>query len=405
MMVKALAASILAIVYMVPSDREMIQRADEIFAGVAIRSRAEVTPAGGIVTISDIRVDRPLKGNVCAGDVVAIREFGGRVGDAAAYSPGTPVYRDGNRYLVFAEMNEDGERRTWGVGLGQFEFHDTPSGRDILVRSGISGFSAANLGSHVEHARDAEDFMAFIEGGPESYVVAEPRENLDPTADAAFPEYTRGSYLLTALFSDYFRQQSPVVTFLTSSAQPGLDGIAAVDQGVAQWNVSSGGIVKYARGGQDDTAIGGQNPDGKQTILFNDMGTHVGGAAGRAFVRCSGSACVRYSIDGEQFLPMTEVDIVISTFISTQSCLNSVMTHEVGHTLGFRHANKNQAEGVCSPPLDCDTLSVMTAVTLCSYNGQVQAWDQRAVTRVYGPESTPPPPDPVKPARRRAVRR
>jgi hypothetical protein len=392
------ATPLTATTYIVPSDKEMIQRADDIIVGTALSSHAEITPAGSVVTFNELRIERILKGTGRSGETMRIKEFGGQVGSTVSHSPGTPAYVAGSRYLIFTEMDVDGERSTWGVGLGQFEFRHSVRGRQLLVRgSGIGGFDAADLEPHAELARDAAAFLAFVEATVDfkavdaAYFVSE-HAALQPATDAVVSAFTRGSYLLTAGATAFFRHNTPAVAFVTARTQPSTNGPQSVDIANGQWNAASGGTVSFSRGAQDDTALGGQNPDGKQAVLFNDNGTFTSGAAGRAFLNCSGGGCITYMLDGEQFFPMTEVDVVISNSVQVQSCLNSVMTHEVGHTLGFRHADKNQAspEGACAAPLDCDSIAIMTAVTQCGFNGVLQNWDTRAVSAVYG-SGTPPP--------------
>ncbi|HUP50383.1 MAG TPA: hypothetical protein VNA04_16530, partial [Thermoanaerobaculia bacterium] len=65
---------------------------------------------------------------------------------------------------------------------------------------------------------------------------------------------------------------------------------------------------------------------------------------------------------------------------------NSAVTHEVGHTLGFRHADKSRDNNqACTnfASYDCATSAIMTAIVTNGLAGALAAWDQRAVSALY----------------------
>ena len=51
-----------------------------------------------------------------------------------------------------------------------------------------------------------------------------------------------------------------------------------------------------------------------------------------------------YSFGGEDFWHVLEVNVVMNDIAFVQNCFNSVLTHEVGHTLGFRHVESESDE-------------------------------------------------------------
>ncbi len=379
-----------AVTYIVPADREMIQQSDDIVIATGVTSLVERNEQGGIVTRSTLRIEDVLKGERAVGDHLVITERGGLLGDRIQYIPGTPRYQSGERYLVFTEANRNGEPVTFGMGLGQF-FFTTQQGRRLALRADVAGFNQ-NLDSHVEQARDAAGFLEYIRGIVAQNISPEPRYFV-PNVNAQWEpasewriatEATRGSYLLSA-DGNPFRWFTPSTSFVKSGTPVGPDGNASVALSFSQWNGTASNI-SYSDGGQDNTAVAGfTGTDGKDAILFNDPNGEVGaGIAGIGGITSGGSP---YTLDGETFWRMLEVDVVMNDGAFAQSCYDTVMVHEVGHTLGFRHSNQ--------PPSPGDVNSsdaIMNSSVQCSWNGILKQYDLDAAATVYGsgPVCVPP---------------
>jgi hypothetical protein len=384
----AVASPVLAVTYIVPSDAEMIQKSDDIVIATGVSALSERTANGGIVTRYTLRVVETLKGDRVAGTHLVLTELGGVVGEEAWMIPGTPEYEPGERYLVFTSANRDFEPVTFGMSLGQFRFVEQDA-RRLAVRTSIHGYDQ-NFEEHHERARDAQRFVTYIRdtvaqrGGKTEYFVPDAHQRqIAAEWQIAVNAFSRGSYLMR-VSGVGFRWQNPTANWVRSGTQPGTGNAdTAVSVALGQWNGTSSSI-NYTNAGVDNSAVGGiASSDSKNAILYNDPNNEIvdgNGVAGIGGVK-GGS---QYTFEGETFWSVREGDVVIANMSFTQSCLNGVMTHEVGHTLGFRHSNQVPSGMTCGTTAQCTSSAIMNSSVSCGLNGALQAYDNTAAETVYG---------------------
>jgi hypothetical protein len=419
----AAATSLQAITYIVPTDRDLVKRAEAIVIATAVESHSELRDGGRIVTVATMQVERVMKGNV-GGDTVQLAELGGAVEGRVTFVPGSPRYETGKRYLVFLRTNNFGEWMTYGFALGKFEFVSDLRGRELLIRRSpddeIFGLDESDGSLHVEQLRGAPEFVSFVQSRAAS--DAPVREDYfvkrSEVIFASFPEFqpklTAFVPRALATATDYMldcggrpcKWPSPSAPFYhCCSAQTGgtgLDGPSGSSNAMAAWNSVSGAGIHYTLTGPDPSpspipnGLGGA-PDHKNDIIFNNPhGVVTGGAVAVGGISAASSSQSAPYFDTE------EVDVEtgnnLPSFVN-QALYTQILTHELGHTLGFRHAdgtsNGNSPPPACQSPSPCAAIgqAIMASVLPTPNSiGSLSQWDTDAAQTVYGsgPVCTPP---------------
>jgi hypothetical protein len=353
-------SSALAVTYIVPTDRDLVMRSEAIVDATAVASHSQYTADGRIVTVITLAVEESFKGAIEARSSIDLIEPGGFAGDRGTIIPGSPRYADGKRYMVFLRRTSDGWA-TYGFGLGKFEWIDDAYGDQFLTRGGgaegLFGWDELTSLPHVETLRDRTAFQSFVRS-----LVANPGAPV------------REDYFVApaGVAAEAFQ---PLIPDSEVSVPGGLDGVGAMTAGTSNWTGAGFG-VHYNVGASNANATGGlSHADGINAVLFNDPSGIVpnGVAALGGQTAESGGGII------------TEVDVVVSKNFSTnQATFNGLMTHEMGHTLGFRHSDKTADDsGPCVSPSPCSTTAIMNSSI--AFNLQtLQQWDLDAVRTVYG---------------------
>jgi len=382
--------------FIVPTDRKLIEASKAIVIATAVSTYPIHTRDGVIDTVIQLRIDEVIKGDLRADVPLEIVEGGGFLDGRLEIVPEAPKYRVGERALIFLDTNKRGEYSTYGMVLGKFNFVRDLHGERLLVRGAddeeIFGWDAAGS-RHVEKLRMEEGFLAFVRttvcqatNDNDNYIAQDAQ--LAPSrkirSAATSQAFHAADYQDIAFGSGGcetgcgirwkdifdFPSGSGSVAFQVLGSQTGIaDALGGIDRAMAAWNNDPRSNVNYFRGG---SALG--------VIHLDDSADVPAGAVG--YTRYGGGAT--YTYDGGLMAATSSVDVAIkASFTNSQTLFDEVMTHELGHSLSFRHSADRAPS---------TSQAVMNFQSFGNFGASLQSWDMDAVQTVYGsgPVCTPP---------------
>lgn len=385
-----------AVMYIVPADRFEIERASAIIVGRVLSSHVE-----GSETVTDVAVEEVFRGTFCS--VVRVHELN--------IVPGIPQFADGERVLLLLYQRDDGEYTVLDLQLGVFHLTKEFA---VRVASAIEGWDP-NGSVHREQRRAAEPFLAYIRGIVRGEAVAGNYFVANSAAEApAQPTavFTPTSYTLAYGSGRGTRWNvfPSAVNWNQGNSETGPLGSGASEIAAAfsAWNA---GGTNYVLATAKANANGFLDAfDGVNNIVFEKNLTSAGvqpfncasgGALGMGGMTHADFGAGAHVFQGETFGTTLEADVSMNQGLGACSNVSAdqfktVIVHEVGHTLGFRHSDQNRPlTAACSTDstLDCSNAAVMNHILLSGLNGKLQQWDKTALSSVYGsggPACTPP---------------
>ncbi|PYQ49369.1 MAG: hypothetical protein DMF59_13800 [Acidobacteria bacterium] len=430
--------------YIVPPDDVLTGKAEAIVIARATATWIEDTTEHGIETVTEFTVEDTLKG--IAPQTFRVRMPGGHFGKLFKIVPGTPHFEIGAAELLFVNRRPDGEDyTTTDFALGRFRLKYDDTGRRLALRDEgeIHGWDLNTNAVHRERRRVAEKFIDYIRAissgrpaEPDYFIPPDRSLHLQPNAlrpvtlACSFPACTGTQYTLSFYQIGSPPCNSGIPATDQSCAENGPAGRWAVFPSQVNWNKGNSETGGAPNGGTDaiNAAFGSWNgdansninyalastaansngifeaPDGVNNIVFEKaLGTPYscsgGGLLGQGGVQTAGPTMS--TVNGEMFFNNVETDVSMNAGVG--ACVgampgipvgdfNSAVTHEFGHTLDLRHADRSRANDVvCTTysTYDCSSSAIMTASVTFGLNATLQTWEQHAVQTLYPPAAPP----------------
>ncbi len=421
-----------ALTYALPSDESMVDRAAIIVHGLVTDRAPGVDGDGRPFTEFTVSVGEVLKGGV-GGSTVMVRQPGGALGTGLAMRiAGLHMLREGDRVLLF--LSERGEaHRIVDFDLGVF-FERQIAGQTLLERTPslgervLPGTSDAAADETLLGPRDSELFRRWIQDRaagtvrPADYFVPEGELEGGPQLVILPYRHTRSAdsceYPGESIRWIEFEQGNPVTYRIQEGGDPAFGEDTTreiVAAATAAWNDDPGSLVNLQIHPEPSAPAEQDYRDGINLLMFEDpfedgdeLVLGEGGTLAWAPVWyvCNVEPMPRPAPNqGGQDHRIYQADVVTARNLgewlaqadadeaTRQSHLAELMTHEIGHGLGFSHpCGANAGRGAEFVP--CETTAEQEAIMRGSAHldgrGAQLSDDDRTILRILYSNSTFP---------------
>jgi hypothetical protein len=367
-----LASAVSATVFQPTSDRQLTDRSDAVVVATVRGATARVRADGNVVTDYRFEVEETLKGS--AAGTITVSEIGGVAGQRFTFISDSAVYTPGQRVLVFLKKRGDGTWFTTSMAMGKFSFTRTARGEAALTRD------VSELRD--DPARLADEFKRFVSGNAISETYTTKLTSIATTLRPIILA-TASSYCIFA--TDVLSQTRPIRWQLAETGIPvkfyvkdfgtmtGVNTAGGIASGIAAWtNDPNAGVVLTNNGNDSSTSPSGE---GRNVIYLGFDSAAPSGSICDGTEACTiGSGSGEHDYNGEHFFSIGDADIIVRSSVPS-SHFDALITHELGHAIGFRHSNEGS-------PFDSNAL--MASPVNAGLGSSLQSWDRDAVETVYG---------------------
>jgi hypothetical protein len=332
-------------------EEDLTDQADAIVIGKvsAIVSHWEPHHARIVTTIT-IAVNEVLKGEVTTADVT-LTQHGGTVGGVHAWIHGNPEFRRGERVLVFLTQARDGTLRVTQLYQGKFSIAVDPSTFEELAErdpnpSGVQVLAVPGATPPVDTWK-LEDLKQRI-GNRAARDGRRRKLRPSPPVSADALSTTTTTFTFMSSPARWFEPDGgrPVPMYTNRSGEPATPGggFEEVRAALNAWTMAAGSSLDFRDAGLTDAV--GLRYDAVNSISFRDPLGLIDPPYG-----CRGTLAIggyyrsneTRTINNTVFYRIIDADVATADgwqgcgFYENRANFAEVITHELGHALGFGH--------------------------------------------------------------------
>jgi hypothetical protein len=373
------------------TDAELVQLSERVVHARAIAQRSErPVPDGPIYTVTTLAVLEDLTG--VPGTTLEVWEMGGVFGNEFMFVGGAVTYRAGEEVLVCLERGPMGLR---SVAMGFSKFTVAPVSRaaapdgllarntgDVLLLGGAVPARERTLAEFRELAAQVRGVRSVQNPGA---VTMQP----GPVSGFTFLDFGNG------LGVRWFEpdQGTPLNWYQNSTAPNPLlsgDAVAEIQTSLAAWTnpTTASIILQYAGTTNQADADGPWSgiPANSSVISWEDPIGNISGSTlarggGFGFLNCGTVNGTAYNCFTRGYVLFQNAADLSSSFRQTLN-FTRVLTHEIGHAIGFGHSDVNPTSNIMNSSCCASTIPTPPALGPDDLNG---------LNTVYPSGSTPAP--------------